>query len=159
MYSIAASARFAIGATLLSFAGAMSFSAVAASVDSPQSRSTSCNSHAMDVGEWESLTEALRSSGLVLVPDCGRAVGALKLNLVVTDATRASQVLRGPLADGEAVDLGGENDQTSDSWSPDLRFNRAWLEEALKSHHFIATALGEWRLPKADEAGIRVALR
>lgn len=70
-----------------------------------------------------------RAQGLALRRTCTGNVQQGNLQLVVPDSVRASEVLRGPLADGEPVDVG-----TGPNVSPDVQYNRDWLEQALRSH-------------------------
>ena len=84
---------------------------------------------ASDQGDWQAMAPGLREHGLAL---CVRGAGpadAGDLQLMVLDSVRASQVLRGPLADGEPVDVSAGPDV-----SPDVEFNRAWWNQALQRH-------------------------
>jgi D-alanyl-D-alanine dipeptidase len=62
------------------------------------------------------------------------------VELVVRDSGRASAVLRGPLADGEPVEL-----DAGAGASPDVQFNRAWLDQALLRHRVELSAPREVR--------------
>ena len=75
---------------------------------------------------------------------------AVDLTLVVTDAVRAAQVLQGPLAQGEDLDLGtpyGLMDASalghSDVVSPDVKHNRAWLRGQMQQHGLVPED-GRW---------------
>ena len=75
---------------------------------------------------------------------------AVDLTLVVTDAVRAAQVLQGPLAQGEEVDLGtpyGLMDAralgNSDAVSPDVKYNRAWLRGQMQQQGLVPED-GRW---------------
>lgn len=75
---------------------------------------------------------------------------AVDVTLVVTDAVRAAQVLQGPLAQGEEVDLGtpyGLMDTSalasSDAVSPDVKHNRAWLRGQMQMHGLVSED-GRW---------------
>ncbi len=65
------------------------------------------------------------------------------LTAVVLDSQRASQVVRGPLADGMEVDMGtpfdwfGTASHTNNATlSPDVQHNRRWLRTLLQRHGF-----------------------
>lgn len=77
---------------------------------------------------WRAAEQELRVQGLALRVQCVdmRPQG---VELVVRDSGRASAVLRGPLADGEPVEIGA-----GAGASPDVQFNRAWLDQALLRH-------------------------
>lgn len=75
---------------------------------------------------------------------------AVDLTLVVTDAVRAAQVLQGPLAQREDVDMGtpyGLMDPSalghSDAVSPDVKHNRAWLRGQMQLHGLVPED-GRW---------------
>ena len=75
---------------------------------------------------------------------------AVDLTLVVTDAVRAAQVLQGPLAQREDVDMGtpyGLMDPSalghSDAVSPDVKHNRAWLSGQMQLHGLVPED-GRW---------------
>ena len=65
------------------------------------------------------------------------------LTLVVVNAERASRSVRGPLAEGEDVDMGtpfdwfGTQSHTDDTTlAPDVQHNRRWLRTLLQRHGF-----------------------
>ena len=54
----------------------------------------------------------------------------LDVRVQISDSDTAAQFVRGPLADGEEVDMGDvhiEEPEPEDEVSPDVQFNRAWL--------------------------------
>ncbi|CAB5702324.1 Uncharacterised protein [Delftia tsuruhatensis] len=65
---------------------------------------------------------------------------ALLLDAWVTDGRKAVAVVRGPLADGEALDLGLRPARadaaaaTDDEVSPDVQFNRRWWQGRLRAY-------------------------
>ena len=65
------------------------------------------------------------------------------VTLVVVDGLRASKVVRGPLADGQEVDMGSPFDlfdarshTDNPHLSPDVQHNRRWLRTLLAQHGF-----------------------
>lgn len=79
----------------------------------------------------------LEGFGLALQAVCSRSQASVGVRLLVLDSMRASEVLRGPLANGEPVDLKG-----GESASPDVQFNVAWLEQVLQRHQVQAAVTG-----------------
>lgn len=107
---------------------------------------------------WQAVQQDLRAHGLVLRPACG-ASGAQAPQVVVLDSLRASEVLRGPLADGEALDLGramAQGAQGADE-SPDVAFNRDWVQAVLVRHQVHAQARS--RMQAAPFQAVRFATR
>lgn len=93
---------------------------------------------------------ALRVLGCPLMPAAGKAANTqvIALAVVVVDGERAADTVRGPLADGELLDMGSAAPQagnggmqrvstaslaqpTEDSLSPDVLFNRDWLRKLM----------------------------
>lgn len=90
---------------------------------------------------------ALRVLGCPQLPSAGKAVASapvIAVAVVVVDGERAADTVRGPLADGELLDMGSAAPQAGagamqrvstaslaqpprDSLSPDVLFNREWL--------------------------------
>ena len=70
----------------------------------------------------------------------------------VVDGWRASAVVRGPLADGEVVDMGTASGewvqdapaQGAQRYSPDVQHNRAWLQSVMARHRFARQPGGWW---------------
>ena len=65
------------------------------------------------------------------------------LTLLVVNAQRASRALRGPLAEGEAVDMGtpfdwfgAQSHTDATTLAPDVQYNRDWLRTLLQRHGF-----------------------
>ena len=90
---------------------------------------------------------------------------AVDLTLVVTDAQRAAQLLQGPLAQGEVVDMGTTPPGLVDAdappqqgapqaVSPDVQYNRAWLRGQLQQHGLVPEDSGSgrwWHFKLQDE--------
>lgn len=80
------------------------------------------------------------------------------LTLVVVDGQRASKVLRGPLADGQEVDMGSPFDlfdaqshTDNTTLSPDVQHNRHWMRAVLQQHGFRNLPEEWWHYTLADE--------
>jgi D-alanyl-D-alanine dipeptidase len=80
------------------------------------------------------------------------------LTLVVVDGPRAAKVVRGPLADGEEVDMGSPFDMfdarshtDNAEMSPDVQHNRRWLRALLAQHGFRNLPEEWWHYTLADE--------
>ena len=79
----------------------------------------------------------------------------MDVRVVVLDSEMASQFVRGPLADGEDVDMGGRHplmqpqtdgvvpEEPDEDVSPDVLFNREWLGALLQSRGF-KPVQGHW---------------
>lgn len=110
------------------------------------------------------LQQLLRPQGLsIRVLGCPQAPApwnqrVLAVTAVVLDGDKAQDTVRGALADGEEVDMGGdyrptpwpqpgraETDEvlSDESVSPDVQFNRRWLRSVLASQGF-ASLNGPW---------------
>lgn len=94
--------------------------------------------------------EALFERGHIAAASAHSRGSAVDLTLVVTDAERASQAVRGPLAQGEEVDMGtpfdwfGAQSRTDHpALSPDVQHNRRWLR-ALLARHGLRNLPQEW---------------
>lgn len=57
---------------------------------------------------------------------------AVALSVRVVDGLRATGSVRGPLADGQPLDLGGSAGEAG--LSPDVLFNRQWLRQHAQAH-------------------------
>lgn len=94
----------------------------------------------------------LQTQGLALKASCLASSGALVVQVDVVDGLRASQVVRGPLADGEAVDMGtpagvssAKAASHSADLSPDVQHNRQWLRALMARHQFDNLSDAWWR--------------
>lgn len=115
----------------------------------------------------------VQSQGMRLVPQAcpfvrvaeGEMRQVLDVRVLITDSGAASDFVRGPLADGEEVDMGtvdleasstepartahsGSPEEPSDDTaqeavSPDMEFNRQWLKNVMKSRGWDAVP-GHW---------------
>ena len=110
------------------------------------------------------LQQLLRPQGLgIRVLGCPQAPApwsrrVLAVTAVVLDGDKAQDTVRGALADGEEVDMGGDYRPTpwpqpghpgadevldDEAVSPDVQFNRRWLRSVLASQGF-ASLNGPW---------------
>ena len=96
---------------------------VALTTDAPN-----CRGSARDVN-WQVMEKELHIQGVELRVQCAGSQPEGMVQLVIVDSVRASDVLRGPLADGESVEL-----RSGANVSPDVQFNRAWLDQLLLRH-------------------------
>ena len=74
---------------------------------------------------------------------CQAGSGGLRVQLQVVDGMKASKVVRGPLADGQEVDMGTPSGvaqagaaSNARGFSPDVLHNRVWLSELMGRHQF-----------------------
>jgi D-alanyl-D-alanine dipeptidase len=100
----------------------------------------------------ERVRSELQAQGLALKTSCQASQGDLAVRVEVVDGLRASKVLRGPLADGEAVDMGtpagvsGANAASHHTdLSPDVQHNRQWLRALMARHQFDNLPDAWWR--------------
>lgn len=94
----------------------------------------------------------LQAQGLVLKTVCQASQGALAVRVEVANGLLASKVVRGPLAEGEAVDMGtpagvGGAAAASHSadFSPDVQHNRQWLRALMARHQLDNLPDAWWR--------------
>ena len=90
-----------------------------------------------------SVRTVLRAQGLALKTTCQAGQGALGVRVDVVDGLLASAVVRGPLAEGEPVDMGtpagvigAKAGNDSEDVSPDVQHNRQWLRALMARHQF-----------------------
>lgn len=149
--------------------------AATAAVWTPALAQGACRDMAGEQARLQAVQAALARQGLALrVLDCpqltqaagvGRQASAqvIAVTVMVVDGERAADVVRGPLADGEAVDMGSAVpvpaatqkqaqavsanptalEPSADALSPDVVHNRAWLRAAMAAQGFKPVA-GCW---------------
>ena len=88
------------------------------------------------------VAHALLAQGLALQATC-QAPGGWVVQVLVVDGMKARQVVRGPLADGQVVDMGTPSGNfqagasaTAPGHSPDVVHNRQWLHALMARHQF-----------------------
>ena len=91
----------------------------------------------------ERIGRELHSQGMALQANCNAASGGWVVQVQVVDGTKAHKVVRGPLADGQAVDMGtpagavrSEAAAGATGFSPDVLHNRQWLRALMARHQF-----------------------
>ena len=91
----------------------------------------------------ERIGRELQSQGMALQATCNAASGGWVVQVQVVDGTKAHKVVRGPLADGQAVDMGtpagaarSEAAAGATGFSPDVLHNRQWLRALMARHQF-----------------------
>lgn len=105
-------------------------------------------------GSLQLLRAWLQSQGMhLVVQDCpfvrvaeGQMAQVLDVRVEVLDSDIATRYVRGPLADGEPVDMGdvhlGEP-EPEDDISPDVAFNRQWLAAVMQRYGWRVVP-GQW---------------
>ena len=85
----------------------------------------------------------LQAQGMALNALCNAVSGAWVVQVRVVDGMKASKVVRGPLADGQDVDMGTPSGAAlagasgnARMFSPDVQHNRAWLTALMARHRF-----------------------
>lgn len=86
----------------------------------------------------------LQAQGLALKAVCEPAHEGWVVQVQVVDGTKAREVVRGPLADGQGVDMGtppglaqaGAPAAQDSGFSPDVQYNRQWLRALMARHQF-----------------------
>ena len=119
----------------------------------------------------ERIGRELQSQGMALQATCNAASGGWVVQVQVVDGTKAHKVVRGPLADGQAVDMGtpagaarSEAATGASGFSPDVLHNRQWLRALMARHQFDNLPDAWWHfaqrgLPPAQAADTDLAAR
>ena len=119
----------------------------------------------------ERIGRELQSQGMALQATCNAASGGWVVQVQVVDGTKAHKVVRGPLADGQAVDMGtpagaarSEAAAGATGFSPDVLHNRQWLRALMARHQFDNLPDAWWHfaqrgLPPAQAADTDLAAR
>lgn len=93
----------------------------------------------------EDIARELQAQGLALRAACHTTAGrgGWMVQVRVVDGLKASRVVRGPLADGQDVDMGtpagvalAAAQPSAQNFSPDVQFNREWLRQVMARHQF-----------------------
>ena len=115
----------------------------------------------------ERIGRELQSQGMALQANCNAASGGWVVQVQVVDGVRATKTVRGPLADGQAVDMGtpagvGRANAALEArgFSPDVEHNRQWLRALMARHQFVNLPDAWWHFaqrgagsPGGPEAG------
>lgn len=139
---------------------------------SPERRapSSACEASGPAAAPLAAVQQQLRPAGLALRARCDPAAAGWVMEVLVLDGVRARKVVRGPLADGQPVDMGtpagasaGVDARSSDGFSPDVQFNRQWLRTLLAGHGFDPQPDAWWHFawqgPQATPAETDLAAR
>lgn len=145
--------------------------ATVAAASAVQAKGAVCVQQADATASMEQLAAQLRANGLALKARCRADTGAWVVQVEVIDGFKASKVVRGPLADGEPVDMGtpaglvmqGANLGAS-GFSPDVIYNRQWLRKVMAQHRFDNLSQGWWLFAQlqtspARTQGVNLAAR
>lgn len=91
----------------------------------------------------ERIAHELQTQGLALTAACQAPGGGWVVQVLVVDGMKARQVVHGPLADGQAVDMGTPSGSVqagasmgAPGYSPDVVHNRQWLHALMARHQF-----------------------
>lgn len=102
-----------------------------------------CRSDTAAHGSLKALAMELKAQGMALKTACRSGSGGLQVQLQVVDGMKASKWVRGPLADGQDVDMGTPSGiagpgaaANAKGFSPDVLHNRVWLSELMARHQF-----------------------
>ncbi|MDD2178073.1 D-Ala-D-Ala dipeptidase [Acidovorax sp. D2M1] len=119
----------------------------------------------------ERIGRELQSHGMALQATCNTTSGGWVVQVQVVDGTKAHKVVRGPLADGQAVDMGtpagaarSEAAAGASGFSPDVLHNRRWLRALMARHQFDNLPDAWWHfaqrgVPPAQAADTDLAAR
>lgn len=109
----------------------------------------------------ENIARELQAQGLVLRAACHAAggQGGWMVQVRVVDGLKASRVVRGPLADGQDVDMGtpagaalAGAQSGSQNFSPDVQHNREWLRLLMARHEFDNLPDAWWHFARRNAA-------
>jgi D-alanyl-D-alanine dipeptidase len=121
-----------------------------------------CAQQAEAAASMDQLASQLRANGLALKARCHADTGAWVVQVEVTDGFKASKVVRGPLADGEPVDMGTPAGLVmqgasvgAQGLSPDVVYNRQWLRKVMAQHRFDNLTQGWWLFAQTQPSPAR----
>lgn len=97
------------------------------------------------------IAQDLQVQGLALDACCEARSGGWIVRVRVMDGMKARQTVRGPLADGEDVDMGTPSGVVlagasggADGFAPDVQHNRQWLRTLMAQYRFENSADAWW---------------
>lgn len=118
----------------------------AAGVDVAQSTAVgaaACRATPAARSALQNISQELQAQGMAMKATCQSDSGGWVVQVRVMDGMKASQVVRGPLADGHDVDMGtpagvplAGASAASKGFSPDVQHNRQWLHALMARHQF-----------------------
>ncbi len=119
----------------------------------------SCDAAGAARAALQRVADELREHGLELQASCAGTEPGWVVQVLVVDGLKASKIVRGPLADGQGVDMGtpaGVNQAgagaAASGFSPDVQFNRHWLRATMARHQFDNAADAWWRFAQRGGA-------
>ena len=119
----------------------------------------SCDAAGAARAALQRVADELRAHGLELQASCASTGPGWAVQVLVVDGLKASKIVRGPLADGQGVDMGtppGVNqpgaEAAANGFSPDVQFNRQWLRATMARHQFDNAADAWWRFAQRGGA-------
>lgn len=106
----------------------------------------------------------LAQQGMTLEAICPGAGTGWAVRVRVVDGMKASKVVRGPLADGQVVDMGTPAgvlqpgaERAAQGFSPDVLYNREWLRALMARHQWDGAAEAWWRFARRAPAAVPAA--
>ncbi|MCW5256119.1 D-Ala-D-Ala dipeptidase [Verminephrobacter aporrectodeae subsp. tuberculatae] len=107
----------------------------------------------------QGIADELQTQGMALHATCTAAGDGWVVQLCVLDGTQAGRVVRGPLADGYALDMGTPAGAPAagaptgaSGFSPDVQHNRQWLRALMARHQFCNLPDAWWHFAPQDGA-------
>ncbi|WP_422843860.1 D-Ala-D-Ala dipeptidase [Acidovorax sp. M2(2025)] len=103
----------------------------------------------------------LAQQGMALEATCPGAGPGWVVRVRVVDGMKARKVVRGPLADGQVVDMGTPAgvlqpgaERSAQGYSPDVLYNREWLRTLMARHQWDGAAEAWWRFARRAPAAV-----
>ena len=116
-----------------------------------------CDSASSTRAALRDIDAQLHDHGMALKSSCQPNMSGLQVQVRVIDGMKASKVVRGPLADGQDVDMGTPSGISSKAspgnsrtFSPDVLHNRAWLNALMARHRFENLPDAWWHFAQRD---------
>lgn len=139
--------RFVVVALLLAACARSPYAAVPVAVsDVAQSAvvgAAACHETRAARSALRNISQELQAQGMAMKATCQADGAGWVVQIRVMDGVKASQVVRGPLADGHDVDMGtpagvplAGASTASKGFSPDVQHNRQWLHALMARHQF-----------------------
>lgn len=148
-------------AVLLSACAGSPHAAVPETQAAPAQRVAACDTSPASRSALQGVADELRAHGLQLQASCAKSGAGWVVEVVVVDGMKASKVVRGPLADGQALDMGtpagvksaAAGGAAATGFSPDVQFNREWLRTTMARHQFDNASDAWWLFARRGVGG------